>query len=96
MLLTTPEAAELSVWLGECGCFQPISPRVFRCDTMACTVINIAPISDSDVDTMTNFMICAIVSTGPLHFGIGASSARKRCDPALLIPRLSLWNPSSE
>ena len=71
MLLTTPAAAELSAWMGERGCFQPISYRLFRCDTMSCAVINIGPRLASDADAMKNFMICAIVSTGPFHFGIG-------------------------
>ena len=62
---------------------------------MACAVINIAPSSASDADAMTNSMICAIVSTGPFHFGIGPSSARNMCAPALLLPRISLWNPES-
>ena len=82
--------------MGKRGCFQPISSRVFRCDTMACAVINIAPSLASDADAMTNLMICAIVSTGTFHFGIGSSSSRNMCAPDLIMPRLSLWNPESE
>ena len=95
MLLTTPAAAKLSVWMVECGCFQPISVRVLRCETMACAMINILPSSASDADATTNLIICAIVSTGPFHFGTGSSSERKVCAPALLLPRLSFCKPAS-
>ena len=33
---------------------------------------------------------------GPLHIGIGSSSARKTWDPAWLRPLDSLWNSASE
>ena len=59
-------------------------------------VMNMAPSSASAADNMTNFMTLEIINMGPLHLGIGLSSARKMWDPARLRPLDLLCKPASE
>ena len=47
VLLTTPTAAELSVWIGDRVCFQPISINVWRVGTISLAVMYSAPSSAS-------------------------------------------------
>ena len=96
MLLITPAAVVLSVWMGVMDCFHPIYTNVRRIGISSFAVIYNAPNSASAADDMTNFIICAIVNMGPFHFGSGSSSERKMWAPALLLPFYSLLNPASE
>ena len=54
-LLTTPAAVELLVWIGDRGCFQPISNNIWRMGTISLSVMCSAPSSDSAAEDMTNF-----------------------------------------
>ena len=96
VLLTTPAAVVLSVWMGVIGCFHPISSNVRRIGTSSFAVTNRAPISASAADDITNLMIFATVRTGLFHFGSGSFSYKKMWSPARLRPLDSLLNPASE
>ena len=45
-----------------------------------------AAISASADNAITVLMICAIVNTGPLSFGLGSFSERNICAPAQIRP----------
>ena len=75
--MTTPAAAELSVWMGEFGWGRLISSSVFLIDTISWDVMKSAPSSALEAEDMTNFIIWARVRTGPFHFAMGSFSARK-------------------
>ena len=96
LLLTTPAAAELSIWRGDFICGHFISCNVCLIATISCAVMNIATNYASEVEDMTNLMIFESVSRGPFHWGMASFSERKIWAPALLRPLLSLWNPASE
>ena len=46
-------------------------------------------------DAITVLMVCAIVKTGTLSFGLGSFSDRNICAPARLLDFYSLRNPAS-
>ena len=96
--LTNPAAVELSVWMGDLGCGQPISSRALRNGIISRAVRYNAASSDSDADAdaMTNFMMVAIVRIGPLVRGIGSSSERKINAPARLREPGSVRKLASE
>ena len=71
VLLMTPAAVELSVWIGDGGCFQPISINVWRMRTIYLDVMYSAPSSASAAEDMTNLMIWEILRIGPFHSGVG-------------------------
>ena len=96
VLLTTPAAVELSVWIGNGGCFQPISINVWQVGTISLAVMYSAPSSASAAEYMTNLMIWAIVRIGPLHSGVGSFSDKNIWAPARLSALDSLFNPASE
>ena len=95
VLLLNPTDVELSVWIGDLGCGQPISMSVLRSSITFLPVIYSAAISDSAADAKTYLMICAIVNTGTLSFGFGSFSERKIWAPALLQAVDSLRKPAS-
>ena len=74
VLLRTPAAVELSVWIGDGGCFQTISINVWRMGTIYLAVMYSAPSSASTAEDMKNLMIWAIVRIGPFHLGVGLFS----------------------
>ena len=96
VLLTTPAAAELTVWMGDFGWVHLIYSSVFLINTIYWDVIKSAPSSALEVEDMTNFIIWARVRTGPFHFGMGSFLDRKVWAPDLLWNFLLLWNPLSE
>ena len=49
VLFTTPAAVDLSVWIGDGGCFQPISIHVWRTGTLSLAVMYSAPSSFLDI-----------------------------------------------
>jgi hypothetical protein len=71
VLLVTPVAVELSVWIGIFGWGQPMAMRVWRWEIISCTVMNCAASSDSAADAMTNVMIWGIDIMAPLNQGKG-------------------------
>ena len=71
VFFVNPTAIELSVWIGVWGYGHPISMSVWRSGIIFFAVINSAAISASAVDAITFLIICEIVKTGPLIFGLG-------------------------
>ncbi len=84
VLFVTPTAVELSVWIGLYGCGHPMSMRVCRWGTILRVAIKSAASSASAAEAMTNLIMVAIIRTAPLKRGVGSSSKRKICVPALL------------
>ena len=54
ILFTTPEAIELSVWIGDGGCFQPIYINFWRMGTISWAAVYSAPSSASAAEDITN------------------------------------------
>ena len=57
VLLVTPTAVDLSVWMGDCPWGHLISMRVWPRGTMYLVVMNRASISTSVAEDMTNLII---------------------------------------
>jgi GTPase len=64
--LAIPHAVELSVWTGVAGCGYPISSKVVRRMVALLQFSNRAPISASDADDSTGFMMLVVASIVPL------------------------------
>jgi hypothetical protein len=60
VLLTTPAAVELSVWMGLLGWGHPMSMRVCWWGIISRAVMKRAASSDSAAEAITNLMIWAI------------------------------------
>ena len=71
VLFINTTAVKLSVWIGDGGCFQPISMNVWRTGTIYLAVMYSTPSSDSAAEDITNVMIWAIVRVSLFHLGIG-------------------------
>ena len=95
VLFRTPAAIELSVWIRDGGCFQPISIYVWRTGTIKLDVMYSAPSSTSAVDDITNLMIWEIVRIAPFHLGVGSFSDKNMWAPARLRALYLLLNPES-
>ena len=54
-----------------------------------------AAISASAADAISFLMVCSIVNTGPLSFGLGSFSERNICAPAWIQAFYFLINPAS-
>ena len=96
VLLTTPEAVELSVWIGDGGCFHPIYINVWRMGTISFAVMYSTPSSASAAEDMTNLMIWAIVRIGPFHLDVGTFSDKNIWAPERLRALDLLLNLASE
>ena len=96
MLLATPTEVELSHWMGDLGCGQPILMRVFRSVTMALAQMNRPDILALAAEDITNLMIWATVRSEPLLVGTGVSSESMMCVPARLQDLLTLRYAESE
>ncbi len=81
VLLVTPVAVELSVWIGLFGSGQPIEMRVCLWGIISLAITKWAASSDSVADAITNLMIWAIERTAPLNCGNSSFSERKMCAP---------------
>jgi hypothetical protein len=77
VLLVTPTAVELSVWIGLRGCSHPMSIRVCRWGTILRATIKSAASLASEAEAMTNLTMVAIVRTALLKRGDGSSSERR-------------------
>ena len=66
----TPFSVEFlgCIGVGSCGC--PISVSIFLRWTASFTLMKIPPSSDSAVEEMTDFMICAMLRMDPLFGGM--------------------------
>ena len=70
VLFTTPDASELSLWMGDFVWGHFISSCVFLISTIYWDVMKSALSSASDAEDMMNLIIWARVRTGPLHWGM--------------------------
>ena len=77
LLLTTPLAVVLSVWIWVGGCGHPISIKVCLMGTSFWAVMYKAVSSASAAEVMTNLITWEMERMGPFHRGIGSSSERK-------------------
>ena len=68
---------------------------VLRSGIIFLAVIYSAAISASAADSITFLMICAIVKTDPLSFGLGLFFERNIYAPARILAFDSLINPAS-
>ena len=93
VLFTTPAAVKLWVWIGDGGCFQPISMNVWRTGTIYLAVMYSAPSSSSGADDIKNLMIWEIVRIAPFHLGIGLFSDKNVWASARLRALEKLLNP---
>ena len=71
VLLVTPTAVELSIWMGEGGCHQPILMRVCWSGTISLAVMKSPTSLALAAEDMTNLMMLAMVRIGPLKGGTG-------------------------
>ena len=69
LLVTTPCAVVLYVYIDVGGCVCPISSRAWRAGMASLQLMKSAPSSASAADDMTALMIFAIVNTAPLLVG---------------------------
>jgi len=95
VLLVTPTAVELSVWIGVFGCGHPIAMRVCLWGIISLAMMKRAESSYSAAEPITHLMIWAMESMAPLKRGNGSFSERKMCAPALLREMVSLRKPAS-
>jgi hypothetical protein len=72
--LATPHVVELSVWIGVAGCGHPISASVVRSIVAFLQLSNSAPISASEVDDKTGFMIDVEARMVPFSVGFPMSA----------------------
>ena len=96
VLLTTPAAVELLVWIGDGGCFQPIYINVWRMGTISLAVMYRTHSSASATEDIANLMIWISVKTAPFHWGVGLFSDKNMWAPARLRALDLLLNPASE
>ena len=75
-------AVELSVCIGDLGCFHPISSRVFQRGIISLAIRSRADNLASAAEDTTYFMTWESVRTGPFVWGIGSFSNRKMWAPA--------------
>jgi hypothetical protein len=95
LLLITPSAVVLSVWIGVRGCGWPISSSMFRKCTASFVLMNYEPSSASAAEDITALMIVAMVRIAPLLGGNLSSFDRKKCPPAQLRDFFSSAYPAS-
>ena len=77
VFLVTPDAVELSVWIGVLGWGQPISMRVCWMGTISLAVIKRPTNSASAAEAMTNLIIWVMVRMDKLSQGTGSYLDRK-------------------
>ena len=89
LLLMSPYAVELSVWIGVRGWGCPISRRVILVGTAVFALRKSAPNSALAADDITVRMICEMLSTAPLLGGFSLLFERKWWPPARLLALFS-------
>ncbi len=96
VLLVTPAAVDLSVWIGLFGWGQPMEMGVCLWGIISLVVTKRAASSDLAANTIINLMIWVIERIAPLNRGNGSFSERKMCAPAQLRELVPLRNPASK
>ena len=81
LLVTTPCAVVLYVYIGVSGCMWPISSSDWRAGMDSLQFIKSAPSSSSAAADMTALMILAIVNTAPLLGGNAVFFDMKKLSP---------------
>ncbi len=94
LLLITPSAVVLLVWIGVRGCRWPILVSICQRYTASFAFKNSAPSSASAAEDITAFMIVAFVMIAPLLGGSWSLFDRKKCPPARLQVFFSLQYPA--
>ena len=84
LLLQTPSAVELSVWMDVCPCGWPISISALRAGMASRALRKMGPISALAALNITVLIEFVVLSTALLLAGIGTSLAKKKCPPARL------------
>ena len=95
LLLITPSAVVLLVWIGVCGWGWPISLSICRRWTASFALINIAPSSASAAEDVNALMMVAIVRIVPLLGGDFLLFDKKKYPPAQLCDFFLLAYPAS-
>ncbi len=96
VLLVTPAAIELSVWIRLFGWGQLMEMRVCLWGIISLAVMKRAAHSDSAANATTNLRIWAIERIAPLNHKNHLFSERKMCAPAQLRELVLLRNPASK
>jgi len=96
VLLMYPVAVELSTWISNFGCGQPISSRLLHSGTIAWAVVKSAANSALAADAITVFITHAMDSTGSLVLGMGSLLDTKMCNPTQILALDSLRKLASE
>ena len=96
VFLDTPTTVELSHWMGDLGCDQPISMRLFQIVTMALAQMNRPAVSYLAAEEITNLMSWATVRTGLLLVGTEVSLESMVFAPSRLCALLKLRYAASE
>jgi hypothetical protein len=94
LLLITPSAVELLVWIGVHGCGCPILVSICQGYTASFAFKIIAPNSALAAKVMTAFMIVAVVSMAPLLEGFSSFLERRKCPLAWLHDFFLLQYPT--
>ncbi len=76
VLLVTPAAVELSIWIGLLGWGQPMAMRVWQWGIISPDVMKRAASSGLEAKVMTNLIIWTIDRMAPLNLGNGLFSER--------------------
>ena len=90
LLVTTPSAVLLSVWIGVRGCLCPISCSRCRMATAWDALMYNPANSASAALDMTDLMMLDVLMIAPLLGGSSTSDDMKKCPPALLLAPASL------
>ena len=85
LLVTTPRAFVLSIFIGVGNCVCPISYRAWHAGMYYFQLMKSAPSSASAADDMTALMILAIVNTATLLGGNSVLFDMKKYPPDLLL-----------
>ena len=85
LLVTTPRAVVLSVYIGVGGYLWPIVSNAWRAGIASLQLMKRVPNSASAAEDMTDFMICEIVRTDSLFDGMAESLDMKKCPLTLLL-----------
>jgi hypothetical protein len=90
LLLTTPNAVVLSVWMGVLGCLWPISVRSWCIGTASHALMYSALSSASAALDMTALNILVMLRMAPLLGGLSTLVEQKKWPPARLRALASL------
>ena len=85
LLLITPKAVVLLVYIGVGGCLCPMILSACPAGIASLQLTKRAPSLSSTADDITALVIWETVRTAPLFDGMASSLDMKKCPPALLL-----------